>query len=303
MKEDISEERLEHRERTSRIQEDSSESTYIEQEALCQYLNEIKAYKFLTPEEELDAAKKSKSGDKEARNILITSNLRLVVKIAKHFSGNGISMEDLIQEGNIGLMKAIEKYDYSLGYRFTTYATWWIQQAIVRYLSDKGKMIRIPVHMGESTRKLKKTVACLSQNLRRNPTLEELSKETGFNVSKIKKISILPDTISLDVPVTSDTEDSVLGDYIADPNATSVEETYEAVELRMLLDQMLSELTERERKVIEMRFGLNGDPYTLEEVGVEIGVTRERIRQIEQKALRKLRSPKKIRKLTSYYGP
>jgi len=266
------------------------------------YLREIGRVPLLTKEEEVELAKRAEKGDKEAADKLKTANLRLVVSIAKKYLGRGLSLLDLIQEGNIGLMKAVQKFDWRKGYKFSTYATWWIRQAITRAIADQARTIRIPVHMVEKINRYYRVARRLMQNLGREPTPEEVAKAMGIPPEKawqIVKISRKP--TSLETPVGED-EDSELGDFIPDDKTSPVDEAAKAL-LKEQIQKILKTLSERERRILEMRFGLlDGHPRTLEEVGAAFGVTRERIRQIEAKALRKLKRPFSARQLKAYLG-
>ncbi len=270
------------------------------------YLREIGQYPLLTAAEERELAKRIENGDNEARNILARSNLRLVVSIAKKYVGRSpdLTLLDLIQEGNLGLFKAVDKFDWKKGYKFSTYATWWIRQAITRALADQSRTIRIPVHMVETIAKYKQVSRRLSQALGRDPQPEEVAVEMGVEVDKIYQIEkINQDTLSLENPVGSGDEDekSTLGDFIADDKIPSpVQESSERILAQQVRD-ILGDLSPKERKILEMRHGLlDGVYHTLEEVGKEFGVTRERIRQIEAKALEKIRLHDKARRLKSY---
>ena len=267
------------------------------------YLKEIGQIKLLTFEEESELADRISDGDEEAKNILAEANLRLVVSIAKRYVGRGMLFLDLIQEGNIGLMKAVDKFDVSKGYKFSTYATWWIRQAITRAIADQARTIRVPVHMVETINKLARVQRQLTLELNREPTEEELAKKMGTTVEKVCEIyKISQDPVSLETPIGED-DDSHLGDFIKDERNLSPEEFATNEMLKEEISQVLETLTEREEKVIRLRFGLeDGKPRTLEEVGQMFGVTRERIRQIEAKALRKLRHPSRSRKLRDYMG-
>ena len=267
------------------------------------YLKEIGQIKLLTLEEESALADRILAGDQEAKNILAESNLRLVVSIAKRYVGRGMLFLDLIQEGNIGLMKAVDKFDVSKGYKFSTYATWWIRQAITRAIADQARTIRVPVHMVETINKLARVQRQLTLELNREPSEEELAKKMGVSVEKIREIyKISQDPVSLETPIGEE-DDSHLGDFIKDERNQSPEEFATNEMLKDEISEVLLTLTEREEKVIRLRFGLeDGKPRTLEEVGQMFGVTRERIRQIEAKALRKLRHPSRSRKLRDYMG-
>ena len=265
------------------------------------YLKEIGKVPPLTQEEENELSRRVKEGDAEAARRLAEANLRLVVSIAKHYAGRGMLLSDLIQEGNLGLMKAVDKFDYQKGYRFSTYATWWIRQAITRAIADQGRTIRIPVHMVETVNRLRKTSRILTQELGREPTPDELAQKLQMPKEQVTEIlRIMMEPVSLETPV-GDEEDTHLGDFMPDLAfpPPSEEASYRVMRAQLL--EVLSTLTERERKVLELRFGLeDGEVHTLEEVGEEFHVTRERIRQIESKALRKLRHPSRSRKLRDY---
>lgn len=267
------------------------------------YLKEIGQIKLLTTEEELELADKISQGDEQAKATLAEANLRLVVSIAKRYVGRGMLFLDLIQEGNIGLMKAVEKFDVTKGYKFSTYATWWIRQAITRAIADQARTIRVPVHMVETINKLARVERQLTLELNREPTEEELSKKMGTSVEKIRDIyKISQEPVSLEIPIGEE-DDSHLGDFIPDETNMSPEDFAINELLKDEISEVLLTLTEREEKVIRLRFGLeDGRPRTLEEVGQLFGVTRERIRQIEAKALRKLRHPSRSRKLKDYLG-
>ena len=265
------------------------------------YLKEIGKISLLSLEEEQELSKRVAEGDEKAKNILAESNLRLVVSIAKRYVGRGLLFLDLIQEGNIGLMKAVEKFDYGKGYKFSTYATWWIRQAITRALADQASTIRVPVHMVETINKMARIERQMTLELNREPTDQELSKKMGLSVEKIAEIrKISQDPVSLETPIGEE-DDSHLGDFLADERTMSPEDfaTYEI--LKDELKQVLNTLTVREKEVLELRFGLfDGSSHTLEEVGKKFKVTRERIRQIEAKALRKLRHPSRAKKLKDF---
>ncbi|OGY19017.1 MAG: RNA polymerase sigma factor RpoD [Candidatus Chisholmbacteria bacterium RIFCSPHIGHO2_01_FULL_48_12] len=271
------------------------------QDPVRMYLKEIGRIALLTREQEIDLAQRTEAGDLKAKAHLTQSNLRLVVSIAKRYIGRGMSFLDLIQEGNKGLIRAVEKYDWKRGYKFSTYATWWIRQAITRAIADQARTIRIPVHMVETINKLIRTSRRLMQELGREPEAKEIANEMGIEPAKVREIlKISQKTTSLETPIGDD-EDSYLGDFIADDTQIS---PYDATSKRLLrenIEEVLRALSDREAKVLKMRFGLSGGrAMTLEEVGKEFGVTRERIRQIESKALRKLKHPSKRKMLQDY---
>ena len=265
------------------------------------YFKEIGKVPLLTAEEERDLAIRIEQGDEEAKKKLCESNLRLVVSIARRYLNRGLSFLDLIQEGNLGLIKAVEKFDYTKGYKFSTYATWWIRQAITRSIADQARTIRIPVHMVETINKLIRVSRQLLQEYGREPTSEEIAREMGISVEKVREIKkISQDPVSLETPIGEE-EDSHLGDFIPDEDIPSPVDAAAYSMLQKQLREVLDTLSEREKKVLILRFGLDdGRPRTLEEVGREFNVTRERIRQIEAKALRKLRHPSRSKKLRDY---
>lgn len=265
------------------------------------YLKEIGKVPLLSAEEEIELAKKMEMGDQEAKKRLAEANLRLVVSIAKRYVGRGMLFLDLIQEGNLGLIKAVEKFDYRKGYKFSTYATWWIRQAITRAIADQARTIRIPVHMVETINKLIRVSRQLLQELGREPAPEEIAEEMGLPVERVREIlKISQEPVSLETPIGEE-EDSHLGDFIQDDNVPVPADAAAFTLLKEQLVEVLGTLTEREQKVLRLRFGLDdGRARTLEEVGKEFNVTRERIRQIEAKALRKLRHPSRSRKLKDY---
>ncbi len=265
------------------------------------YLKEIGKVPLLTADQEIELAKRLEEGDEAAKQQLAEANLRLVVSIAKRYVGRGMLFLDLIQEGNLGLIKAVDKFDYRKGYKFSTYATWWIRQAITRSIADQARTIRIPVHMVETINKLIRVSRSLLQELGREPTPEEISKEMGIPVEKVREIQkIAQEPVSLETPIGEE-EDSHLGDFIPDDDVPAPAEAAAFSMLKEQLVEVLGTLTDREQKVLRLRFGLDdGRPRTLEEVGREFDVTRERIRQIEAKALRKLRHPSRSKKLKDY---
>jgi RNA polymerase primary sigma factor len=266
------------------------------------YLREIGKIPLLTADEELELAKRVVAGDKDAKEKMAEANMRLVVSIAKRYVGRGLDLLDLIQEGNTGLLRAVEKFDPDKGFKFSTYATWWIRQAITRAIADQARTIRIPVHMVETINKLLRTQRRLTQELNREPTNEEIAHAMEIDVDKVEHImKIKQDISSLDASIRDDEEDSVLADFIEDEDTISPEESATGQLLKEHVKEMLSALTEREQKILRLRFGLeDGKSHTLEEVGQEFSVTRERIRQIEAKALAKLRKHRDAKKLHDY---
>jgi RNA polymerase primary sigma factor len=267
------------------------------------YLTEIGRVSLLTAQQEVDLAQRIETGDMGAKNALIEANLRLVVSIAKKYVGRGMSLLDLIQEGNTGLIRAVEKFDWHRGYKFSTYATWWIRQAITRGLADQARTIRIPVHMVETSNKLARVSRLLLQELGREPSDEEVADEMGVTIAKVHEITRLPqDPLSLETPVGEE-EDSRLGDFVEDRDAEAPAEVASKAMMRSEVDEVLETLTPRERRVLQLRFGLvDGQQRTLEEVGKRFSVTRERIRQIEARALRKLRHPSRRGALSGLLG-
>ena len=266
-----------------------------------EYLKEIGSIPLLTQEQEQDLAKRKSEGDAEAGKKLVEANLRLVVSIAKRYTGRGMSFLDLIQEGNLGLIKAVDKFDWRKGYKFSTYATWWVKQSVTRALADQSRTIRLPVHMVEAVNRIRKAQRALAVKLGREPSNEEIGKEVGMSEKRVTELmQSSGDTVSLETPV-GDEDGSNLGDFVADDSNASTEEKAESVFLREEIEQMLQGLNPREREVIILRFGLeSGHPLTLEEVGKRFKVTRERIRQIETAALRKLRNPSRSKKIRDF---
>ncbi|MBR3324139.1 RNA polymerase sigma factor RpoD [Candidatus Saccharibacteria bacterium] len=268
------------------------------------YLREIGKIPLLTPEEEADLAQRIVKGDKKAKDKMVESNMRLVVSIAKRYGGRGLDFLDLIQEGNTGLLRAVEKFDPEKGFKFSTYATWWVRQAITRAIADQARTIRIPVHMVETINKVLRTTRKLTTDLNREPTIEEIANELHMEPDKVDYVMrIKQDIASLDASVSrdGDDEDSVLGDFVEDEERISPEDSAANQILKEQLSEIISTLTDREQKIIRLRFGIGGGrPHTLEEVGAEFDVTRERIRQIEAKALSKLRKNKDTKKLHEY---
>lgn len=290
------------------FQDDTGEESFydeISDDSVRLYLREIGKIPLLNPEEELKLAYEVKEGKKEAKDKMAEANMRLVVSIAKRYSGRGLDFLDLIQEGNTGLLRAVEKFDPDKGFKFSTYATWWIRQAITRAIADQARTIRIPVHMVETINKLLRTQRRLTQELNREPSNEEIAKAMEMEVEKVEYVmKIKQDITSLDAGVGrdgDDSEESVLGDFIEDTDAVTPEDSATTQLLKEQVQDLLGTLTEREQKILKMRFGLeDGKSHTLEEVGQEFSVTRERIRQIEAKALAKLRKHKDAKKLHEY---
>jgi len=293
------------------VEEEEEEEVFVDQNAYLDdvaddsvrlYLREIGKIPLLSSEEELKLAHEVVSGDKRAKDKMAEANMRLVVSIAKRYVGRGLDLLDLIQEGNTGLLRAVEKFDPDKGFKFSTYATWWIRQAITRAIADQARTIRIPVHMVETINKLLRTQRRLTQELNREPTNEEIAKEMDIEVEKVEHImKIKQDIHSLDQSVRDDEEDSVLGDFVEDEDTITPEESATNQLLKEQVKDLLGSLSEREQKIIRLRFGLeDGKSHTLEEVGQEFSVTRERIRQIEAKALAKLRKHKDSKKLLDY---
>lgn len=282
--------------------EDQAYLDDISDDSVRLYLREIGKIPLLTPEQEIELAYKVVDGNKRAKDKMAEANMRLVVSIAKRYVGRGLDLLDLIQEGNTGLLRAVEKFDPSKGFKFSTYATWWIRQAITRAIADQARTIRIPVHMVETINKLLRTQRRLTQDLNREPTNEEIAKAMEMDVEKVEHImKIKQDISSLDAAVRDDEEDSVLGDFIEDEDTESPDESATGQLLKEHVKEMMSILAEREQAIVSLRFGLkDGKSHTLEEVGQIFGVTRERIRQIEAKALTKLRKHKDAKKLHDY---
>jgi RNA polymerase primary sigma factor len=282
--------------------EDQSYLDDIADDSVRLYLREIGKIPLLNAEEELELAKRVVAGEKEAKDQMAEANLRLVVSIAKRYVGRGLDLLDLIEEGNTGLLRAVEKFDPDKGFKFSTYATWWIRQAITRAIADQARTIRIPVHMVETINKLLRTQRRLTQELNREPTNAEIAKEMEIDEAKVEHImKIKQDISSLDASIRDDEEESVLADFIEDEDTITPEESATGQLLKEQVKEMLGALTEREQKILKLRFGLeDGKQHTLEEVGQEFSVTRERIRQIEAKALAKLRKHKDARKLHDY---
>lgn len=282
-------------------QAEKASDSFVMEDSLGIYLKETGCYALLTPEQESDLTRRVVLGDKAAKEAVIQANLRLVVSLAKRYLNRGLPFSDLIQEGNIGLMKAVEKFNPELGYKFSTYATWWIRQSITRAIADQALLIRLPVHMAESVSKVRRAARSLTMTLGREPSPEEIADDLGWEIGRIESILQLnTDTISLDAPAGEE-GDSRIGEFIPDAGAENPESAAEDAALYHDLRKALSSLTDREQNVIELRFGLkDGRQRTLEEVGEEFHVTRERIRQIEAKALRKLRHPQRARFLREY---
>ena len=288
-------------------EQDAGESEPVSEEKtgqadpVCLYLKEIGKISLLTPEEELMLAKEVRAGSREAKEKLARANLRLVVSIAKHYAGRGMAFLDLVQEGNLGLIKGVEKFDYTKGYKLSTYATWWIRQSVTRALADQARTIRVPVHMVETINKMSKMQRKLTLELGYEPSVAELAEALDMTEDKVMEImQIAREPASLETPIGEE-DDSNLGDFVADSNVVTPEGNVESVMLREHIDALLGDLKERERQVIVLRFGLeDGHPRTLEEVGKEFNVTRERIRQIEAKALRKLRNPVRSKRIRDF---
>lgn len=286
------------------LQTEDEFETYVggkKNDPIRDYLREIGRVPLLTKEEELSLGARKEAGDEAAKEKMINANLRLVVSIAKRYTGQGLSFEDLLQEGNIGLIKAVEKYKYQLGHKFSTYGTWWIRQAITRAIADQGKTVRLPVHVGEKVKYIKKRAALLTQELGRTPTTEEISREIGISETDVEYyLSLAQREESLDKPIGDD-EESVLGDFIADEEAPDPFDQVVNSLLKELTEEVLLALSPREAQVLRLRYGLeDGKQRTLEQVGKIMGVTRERIRQIEAKALRRLKHPKNSKKLAGF---
>lgn len=292
---------LEQDEEATITEELSANTSVMSDDPVKLYLKEIGNYPLLTLEEEIELAKRIENGEETAKQILAESNLRLVVSIAKRYVGRGLSFLDLIQEGNLGLIKAVDKFDYTKGYKFSTYATWWIRQAITRSIADQSRTIRIPVHMSEVINKTYRVSRSLLQELGREPTEQELADRMELPIEKVREIlKVSADPISLDTPIGEE-DDSHLGDFIKDDTIVGPEDAAAYSVLQDQISKLLDTLTEREQRVLILRFGLkDGRTRTLEEVGKEFNVTRERIRQIEAKALRKLRHPSRARMLKGY---
>ena len=284
---------------------EESENSFTErgnaEDPVRMYLKEIGTVPLLTADEEMELAKKKAQGDESAKERLIEANLRLVVSIAKRYTGRGMSFLDLVQEGNLGLIKGVEKFDYTKGYKLSTYATWWIRQSVTRALADQARTIRVPVHMVETINKMSKMQRKLTLELGYEPSVTELAEALEMSEDKVMEImQIAREPASLETPIGEE-DDSNLGDFVADSNAVTPEGNVESVMLREHIDALLGDLKERERQVIVLRFGLeDGHPRTLEEVGKEFNVTRERIRQIEAKALRKLRNPVRSKRIRDF---
>lgn len=271
------------------------------QDSVRLYLHEIGESDLLSSEEEVELAKQIENGSSEARQKLAQANLRLVVSIAKKYIGHGLSLLDLIQEGNIGLMKAVEKFDYRKGFKFSTYATWWIRQAVTRAIADQARTIRVPVHMVETINKVKRVQHYMNQSLGREPLYEELAAELDMPTEKVREVlKVAEEPVSLEAPVGQE-EDSLLGEFIEDEKSVTPEEATDAKVLREEIDELLSTLSDREENVLRLRFGLDdGKQRTLQEVGKIFGVTRERVRQIESKAIRKLKGSAKLKRLQDF---
>ena len=279
----------------------TAQAETVADDSVRMYLREIGTIPLLSADDEVELAKRMEKGDMSAKDRLIEANLRLVVSVAKRFTGRGLSFLDLIQEGNLGLMRAVEKFDYTKGYKFSTYATWWIKQAVTRAIADQARTIRLPVHLVETSNRIARAQRRLTEDLGHEPSVTEIAEELAMPVEKVSEIlQASRDSTSLDTPV-GDEEDANLSDFVADNSTVEPEKNAIAVLLRSQIDELLNDLTEREKQVIVMRYGLDGSqPHTLEEVGEVFHVTRERIRQIEAKALRKLRNPVRSRKIRDF---
>lgn len=299
---DIDDDEDEEDDETSAVKPNDAYLDDVADDSVRLYLREIGKIPLLKPDEEIALARRVVAGEKKAKDEMAEANMRLVVSIAKRYVGRGLDLLDLIQEGNTGLLRAVEKFDPDKGFKFSTYATWWIRQAITRAIADQARTIRIPVHMVETINKLLRTQRRLTQDLNREPTHEEIAKEMEIDVEKVEHImKIKQDISSLDASVRDDEEDSVLGDFIEDEDTASPDEAATTQLLKEHVNEMLGILSEREQKILKMRFGLeDGKSHTLEEVGQEFSVTRERIRQIEAKALTKLRKHKDSKRLHEY---
>jgi RNA polymerase primary sigma factor len=281
------------------------DNDYYTDDGVAAYLREIGRVKLLTYEEEIELAKKVEAGNQDARTRLMEANLRLVVSVARKYLSTGVrglTLLDLIQEGNIGLMRAIEKFDYRLGYKFSTYATWWIRQSVTRAIADQGRLIRLPVHMNEQVQKVRRERRNLSQELGREPTQEELAERVNMSLEKLAQLmAVSQEAVSLETPVGDESEGTSLGDFVEDPNSEDPDSQASRELMKEAVAQALASLSDREQKILKLRYGLEDGRFrTLEEVASEFGITRERVRQIEAKTLRKLRHPKIGKNLRSF---